>query len=220
MATTVISSELQERVTNELVWDPQVMSSNIGVTSNDGVVTLSGFVNSYTERMAAEEAALRVAGARGVANELVVRLAGERIDPDIAKDAVQALAFNLSVPKSIKVSVRNGHLTLEGSCEWHFQRRAAEIAVSSLPGVKGVTNFVIVKPHLSPALVREKIEAALHRNAIVDSKKIHVMTMGSKVTLTGTVPSYAERREAERAAWAAPGVTEVHNDVIVAPVTI
>jgi osmotically-inducible protein OsmY len=217
MSTTVISSELQERVTNELVWDPQVTSSNIGVTSNDGVVTLSGFVNSYSERMAAEEAALRVYGTRGIANELVVRLAGERIDPDIAKDAVHALSFNLSVPKTIKVSVRNGLLTLEGSCEWNFQRRAAESAVAHIAGVKGVTNFVIVKPHLSAGLVRDKIEAALRRSAIVDSKNIRVSTAGSTVTLSGRVPFYSERREAERAAWAAPGVTEVINDVIVTP---
>jgi osmotically-inducible protein OsmY len=220
MATTVISSELQERVTNELVWDPQVTSSNIGVTSNDGVVTLNGFVNSYAERLAAEEAALRVQGTRGVANELIVRLAGDRIDPDIAKDAVHALSFNQSVPKSIKVTVRNGHLTLDGSCEWQFQRRAAENAVQHIPGVKGVTNYVVVKPHLSAALVREKIEAALRRNAIIDSKNIRVLTSGSKVTLSGRVPSYAERREAEHAAWAAPGVSEVVNDVIVEPMAI
>jgi osmotically-inducible protein OsmY len=220
MATSVISSELQERVTNELVWDPQVTSSNIGVTSNDGVVTLNGFVNSYAERLAAEEAALRVQGTRGVANELIVRLAGERIDPDIAKDAVHALSFNLSVPKCIKITVRNGHVTLDGSCEWQFQRRAAENAVQHIPGVKGVTNYVVVKPHLSAALVREKIEAALRRNAIIDSKNIRVLTSGSKVTLSGRVPSYAERREAEHAAWAAPGVSEVVNDVIVEPLSI
>jgi osmotically-inducible protein OsmY len=220
MATTVISSELKERVLNELVWDPQITSSNIGVTSNDGVVQLSGFVNSYAERIAAEEAALRVQGARGVANELVVRLAGDRIDPDIAKDAVHALSFNLSVPKTIKVTVRNGHLTLEGSCEWHFQRRAAEAAVSHLPGVRGVSNYVIVKPHLSAGSVREKIEAALRRSAIVDSKHIRVTTLGSKVTLSGRVSSHAERREAEHAAWAAPGVSEVVNDVTVEPLAL
>jgi osmotically-inducible protein OsmY len=220
MATTVISSELQERVTNELVWDPQITSSNIGVTSHDGVVTLSGFVNSYAERLAAEEAALRVHGTRAVANELVVRLTGDRIDPDIAKDAVNALSFNLSVPKTIKVTVRNGHLTLDGSCEWHFQRRAAENAVQHIPGVKGVTNYVVVKPHLSAALVREKIEAALRRSAVIDSKNIRVVTTGSKVTLSGRVPSYAERREAEHAAWAAPGVSEVVNDVTVEPISI
>jgi len=220
MSTTVISSELQERVTNELVWDPQVTSSNIGVTSHEGVVTLSGFVNSYSERMAAEEAALRVFGTRGVANELVVRLAGERIDPDVAKDAVHALSFNLSVPRTIKVTVRNGHVTLEGSCEWNFQRRAAENAVSQIAGVKGVTNFVVVKPHLSAGVVRDKIEAALRRSAIVDSKNIRVTTSGGKVILSGRVPFYSERREAERAAWAAPGVTDVVNDVIVAPTTL
>jgi osmotically-inducible protein OsmY len=133
---------------------------------------------------------------------------------------VQALAFNLSVPKSIKVTVRNGHLTLDGSCEWHFQRRAAESAVQHIPGVKGVTNYVVVKPHLSAAIVRDKIEASLRRNAIIDSKNIRVLTSGSKVTLSGHVHSYAERREAEHAAWAAPGVSEVVNDVTVEPLSI
>ena len=217
MSTSVISSELQERVKNELVWDPEITSSNIGVTSTDGVVTLSGFVSSYAERLAAEQAAFRVRGTRGVANDLAVKLVGDRIDPDIAKDAVAALKFNLSIPSTIKVAVRNGHVTLEGSCDWWFQRNAAAKAVSHLAGVTGVSNFVVVKPHVSPALVREKIEAALRRNAIVDSKHIHVLADGSKITLTGKVKSYAERREAERAAWAAPGVTDLVNDVVVAP---
>jgi osmotically-inducible protein OsmY len=146
-----------------------------------------------------------------------VTLAGDRIDPDIAKDAVAALKFNLSIPSTIKVAVRNGHVTLEGSCDWGFQRNAAAAAVSHLAGVTGVSNFVVVKPRVSPALVREKIEEALRRNAVLDSKHIHVVASGSKVTLTGTVKSYAERREAERAAWAAPGVAELVNDVVVAP---
>lgn len=217
MATSVISSELQERVTNELVWDPEITSSNIGVTSNDGVVTLSGFVSSYAERIAAEQAALRVRGARGVANDLQVRLTGDRIDPDIAKDAVAAMKFNLSIPSTVKVSVTKGHVTLEGSCDWWFQRDAAAKAVSHLPGVTGVSNFIVVKPRVSAQLVREKIEAALRRSAILDSKHIRVTAIGPKITLTGTVKSYAERREAERAAWAAPGVAEVVNDVIVMP---
>ena len=217
MATSVISSELQERVTNELVWDPQVTSSNIGVTSNDGVVTLSGFVSSYAERLAAEEAALRVRGARGVANDLTVKLVGDRIDPDIAKDAVNALKFNLSIPSTVKIAVRNGHITLEGSCDWWFQRSAAEKAVAHLAGVVGVSNFIAVKPRVSAELVKDKIVAALRRSAIIDSKHINVFATGSKITLTGNVKSYAERREAERAAWAAPGVSDVVNDVIVTP---
>lgn len=217
MATTVISSELQERVTNELVWDPEVTSSNVGVTSHDGVVTLSGFVSSYAERLAAERAALRVHGTRGVANELVVRLAGDRIDPDIAADAVNALKFNLSVPETIQVTVHKGHVTLDGNCQWWFQRKAAERAVEHIPGVVGVTNYVVVKPRLSAGLIRDQIEAALRRNAIVDSKHIRVLTDGSTVTLTGNVKSYAERREAEHAAWAAPGVSSVLNHVTVTP---
>ncbi|TAK13696.1 MAG: BON domain-containing protein, partial [Acidobacteria bacterium] len=161
MSLTVVSTELQERVKNELTWDPQVTSPNIGVTSNDGTVMLSGFVTSYAERMAAEQAALRVRGTRGVANELVVRLTGERIDPDIAQDAVRALKFNLSVPASVKVAVHNGHLTLEGTCEWKYQRDAAEKAVRMLPGVRGVSNYIAVSPKVSPELVKDKIEDAL-----------------------------------------------------------
>ena len=217
MATSVLSSELQELVQNELLWDPEVTSSSIGVTSKDGVVTLSGFVPSYAERMAAERAALRVYGTRGVANDLTVKLAGDRIDPDIAKDAVDALKFNLSVPKTVKVAVRDAHVTLEGTCEWWFQRNAAENAVRHLAGVKGVNNFITIKPRVSPEMVKAKIEAALRRSAELDAKDVNVVAVGGKVTLSGHVRSYAERLEAERAAWAAPGVTTVENDIFITP---
>jgi osmotically-inducible protein OsmY len=217
MAMSALSSELQERVQNELVWDPEVTSENIGVTSHDGAVTLSGFVPTYAQRTAAERAAFRVYGTRAVANDLVVKPLDHRIDPEIAGDTVAALKYNLSVPKSIQVSVHDGYLTLEGKCEWWFQRNAAENAVRYLPGVKGVTNMITIKPRVSPQMVKDKIEAALRRSAELDAKHVAVTAIGGTVTLSGHVRSYAERVEAERAAWAAPGVSVVENHVQVAP---
>jgi osmotically-inducible protein OsmY len=217
MAMSIPSSELQERVQNELVWDPEVTSDNIGVTSHDGAVTLSGFVSTYAQRTAAERAALRVYGTRAVANDLAVKPLVGRIDPEIAADAVAALKYNLSVPKSVQVSVHDGYIVLEGVCEWWFQRNAAEAAVRYLPGVKGVTNMITIKPRVSPQMVKDKIEAALRRSAELDAKHVMVTAIGGTVTLSGKVRSYAERVEAERAAWAAPGVSTVENNVLVTP---
>ena len=217
MSSSVLSSHLQELVQQELMWDPEVTSNTIGVTSMDGVVSLTGFVPTYAERMAAERAALRVQGTRGVANDLTVKLLSDRIDPDIAKDAVAAMRHNLSVPTTIKVAVHNGYVKLEGTCEWWFQRNAAENAVRYLPGVKGISNFITIKPRVSPDMVKLKIDAALKRSAELDAKHIHVAATGGTVTLTGKVQSYAERSEAERAAWAAPGVSTVDNEIVVTP---
>src|ERR1017187_3599451 len=217
MATSVLSSELQERVQNELVWDPEVTSNNIGVTSKDGVVALSGFVPTYAEKMAAERATLRVSGTRAVANDLVVKPFGDRIDPDVARDAVDALKYNISVPKTVKVAVRDGFVTLEGTCERWFQRNAAETAVRHVAGVKGLNNFITIKPSVSPEMIKVKIEAALRRSAELDAKHVTVDAVGGNVMLSGRVRAYAERLEAERAAWAAPGVTTVENDIAITP---
>jgi osmotically-inducible protein OsmY len=217
MAITTRSSALQDLVESELGWDPQVTSAHIGVTSQDGVVTLSGFVPSFAERFAAEQAALRVRGTRAVANELVVKLLMDRIDPDIARDAADALRLNASVPATVKLTVSSGFITLTGSCEWWFQRKAAEDAVRHVPAILGVDNDIVIAPRVSASAVRTNIEDALRRSAEVDARQVEVRTLGNRVVLDGTVRSHAERIEAGRAAWAAPGVTAVENNLDVTP---
>lgn len=217
MTMTAASSALHEHVMNELAWDPQVTSGDIGVTSHDGVVTLTGFVPTYAEKVAAERATLRIQGTRAVANDLVVRLANERTDPDLARDAVSALRLNLSVPPSVKIAVRNGYLTLEGAVDWWYQRNAADEAVRHVAGIRGVHNNITVKPHVSASVVKTRIEDALRRSAEIDSRNVRVTTANDKVVLSGTVRSYAERMEAARAAWASPGVTAVDNHIEVTP---
>jgi osmotically-inducible protein OsmY len=211
--TTLTNLRLHELVEHELAWDPEITSHSIGVTATDGMVTLSGFVPSYAERVAAERSALRVRGVRAVANDLQVKLASERIDPDIAADAATALQTHLSIPSSVKATVRNGLVTLEGTVEWMYQRIAAEQSVRPLRGVKGVFNHITVKPAVSIGEVRTKIEDALRRSAETDAGRIQVQTADGVVTLSGKVRSYAEKLDAERAAWAAPGVRQVVNRI-------
>jgi osmotically-inducible protein OsmY len=219
MTTTITSAEqwLRDSVVRQLGADPSFEASMIGVTSSDGVVTLSGYVDTYFARLAAERAARRVYGVKAVANELEVKLAQDRIDPDIAKDALQALKNRVDVPTGLAVTVRDGYVSLTGKVEWKYQKEAAERAIRYLRGVRGVFNNIEVKPQVAPKDVQRRITEALHRHAAIDARRIHVEASGATVTLDGNVRSWGERDEAERAAWTVSGVANVINRIGVVP---
>ncbi len=221
IATTLRSdAEIQAEVLTELKWEPRVQATEIGVAVKDGVVTLTGFVDSYTKRWAAEDATHRVRGVKAVANDIEIRLgsAGERTDPEIAAAAARALQWDaLLVPEKIDVTVSKGWITLRGTVDWQYKKHEAERVVRNLSGVKGVSNLIDVKPKLQPAEIRKQVEQALVRSAQTDAGRISVEVDGNKVTLKGTVRAWVERQEAERAAWRAPGVMTVDNRIIVAP---
>ncbi|HEY1478062.1 MAG TPA: BON domain-containing protein [Chthoniobacterales bacterium] len=222
MATTAQSrsdNSIRDDVLLELKWDPKISSaSDIAVAVKDGVVTLSGFVPSFWEKDAAEKAVKRVYGVRGIANDIQVKLFWRRTDPEIARDAVHELESHVSIPADgIKVTVKDGWVTLEGTVDWEYQSSVAESAMKKLKGVSGVTNKIQVRPKASAAEVRSKIEEALRRSAELDARRITVAIEGSTVKLYGAVSSWAEREEAERAAWSAPGTTMVENHILVNP---
>lgn len=213
-------NEIERDIREELNWDPDLDATDIAVSVKNGVVTLTGFVKSYLDRYEAETAAKRVAGVVAVANDIEVRLPNvdERPDPNIARDAVASLKSQLPFSsETIKVIVKNGWVTLEGQVEWQYQKNAAESAVRRIKGVKGVTNSIVLKPRAEPSEIKSKIMDAFKRNAEVDANRIQVEANGSEVILKGTVRSWAEREEAERIAWSAPGVTRVEDRIVVAP---
>jgi osmotically-inducible protein OsmY len=213
-----IDAQIQTDVLAELKWEPRVQPNEIGVTVKDGVVTLTGWVDSYTKKSAAEDATHRVRGVKAVANNIEIRLpsSAERTDADIAAAAVRALEWDAGVSvDKLDVTVSKGWVTLKGDVEWQYQKQDAERAVRRLAGVKGVSNLVLVRLRVTPSELKRQIEQALVRTAELDAKRITVDVDGSKVILKGTVRSWAEKKEAERQAWLAPGVTSVDNRIMI-----
>ena len=210
----ISDTDLKNDILSELKYEPSVATSDIGVLVNDGTVTLNGCATSYWEKSNALRAAKRVVGVNAIADEIQVKLSGSliRTDGDIAAAAGEQIKWSPSIPDdAVKVTVREGWITLEGNVEWWYQKNAAENVVHYLPGVIGVSNEICINPKLSADSIESDIRAAFERSGLLDADEVVVSTSGNSVTLRGKVRTYAEKMEADRVAWAAPGVMVVDN---------
>ena len=208
--------KLKTDVLAELAWEPSVSADHIGVTAKDGVVTLTGHVDTYWQKHAAENAAGRVQGVKAVAEEIEIRLPlhAKRADDEIAAAALSRISWDISIPKdAVKVKVENGFVTLTGQVDWHYQQESAATMIRSLAGVTGVSNLLSVKMRPNATAISDDIMHALHRSWFFDEDNIQVSAEGGKVHLTGTVDSWVDRQTAASTAWAAPGTTSVENDI-------
>lgn len=213
--------EIQQDVINELKWQPFLKSANIGVAVKNGVVTLSGNVDNYSQKIGAEKAARKVTGVRAIAEDIQIGVspALEKTDVDIAESVVNALKWHAAVPEErIKVKVENGIVTLEGEVEWEYQRSSTQRAVNRLLGVRNVVNLINIKPRVTAFDVRTKILDALRRTATTDAERVSIEVDGSKIILNGKVRSFTEKEDVEDAAWCAPGVSRVESHLEVEPV--
>jgi osmotically-inducible protein OsmY len=208
---------VRNAVWRQLEWDPAVDASAVGVSAKDGAVTLTGYVDTYAGKLAAERAAKRVRGVRVVANDIEVRLMLDRTDADIAADVVEALRLRSTIPRGVQAAVHDGTVTLTGRVDWLLQTRDAEKAVRHIRGVRKVMNHITVTPHAVDRDVRHRIVEALRRNADLDARHLTVDVDGDKVTLSGTVGTWLQRESAERAAAEAPGIAQVDNRILVEP---
>jgi osmotically-inducible protein OsmY len=208
--------QIQEDVMEEIKWEPFLNASSIGVAVKNGIVTLSGQVDSYAKKLTPENAAKRVKGVKAVAEDIQVGLSPtyRKTDTEIAEAILNALKWHTAVQEEkIKIKVEDGNVKLEGEVEWDFQRTNARSAIINLTGVRSVINLITVKPKITASDIQQKINAAFHRNASIDADRISAEVVGGNVTLRGTVRSFAEKEDAEHAAWAAPGVKSVNSNL-------